>query len=56
MPDSGNDADKWTNVGDDLAWVGDSSVPDVVGNNNDSAMALAQGLAAGAALLAAFSF
>ena len=52
MPDESDSTswNKWSNVGDDIAWgIAETS-------NNDGAMMLAQGLAAGAALLAAFSF
>ena len=53
MPDESDSTswNKWYNVGDDIAWgIAETS------SNNDGAMMLAQGLAAGAALLAAFSF
>ena len=49
----------WMNGGDDLEWIAETSTTNNTsgGNsNNDGAMMLAQGLAAGAALLAAFSF
>ena len=49
---------KWANSGDKITWPADTSTPSGGNNNsnNDGAMMLAQGLAAGAALLAAFSF
>jgi len=59
-PDEATDpSNKWVQEGN-IEWVADTSTPANVnsGNNssNDGAMMLAQGLAAGAALLAAFSF
>ena len=54
------ESDYWYNVGDGLEWVADTSTPSGGGgggnSNNDGATMLAQGLAAGAALIAAFSF
>ena len=61
-PDSSKNtkaSDYWFNSGDDLEWVAETSTPPAGGNNNsnnDGATMLAQGLAAGAALIAAFSF
>ena len=58
-PDSSNANVKWFNTGDDIEWIAETSTTNnnSGGNsNNDGAMMLAQGLAAGAALLAAFSF
>ena len=57
-PDSSDAATKWYNTGDDIDWVAETSTSPSGGggSNNDGAMMLAQGLAAGAALLAAFSF
>jgi len=55
-PDQATASDKWTKEGN-VAWVADTSTAN--GGNSDSgasSMMLAQGLAAGAALLAAFSF
>lgn len=59
-PDSTVPNDKWVQEGN-IEWVADTSTPSGNNNNsnnqnNDSAMMLTQGLAAGAALLAAFSF
>ena len=57
-PDSTVANDKWVQEGN-IEWVADTSTPSGNNNNNqnnDSAMMLTQGLAAGAALLAAFSF
>ena len=57
-PDSTVANDKWVKEGN-IEWVADTSTPSGNNNNNqnkDSAMMLTQGLAAGAALLAAFSF
>jgi len=58
-PDSTVTDDKWVKEGN-IEWVADTSTPSGNNNNNnqnnDSAMMLTQGLAAGAALLAAFSF
>jgi hypothetical protein len=58
-PDDTAANDKWVQEGN-IEWVADTSAPagGNSGNNssNDGAMMLAQGLAAGAALLAAFSF
>jgi hypothetical protein len=58
-PDSSNANVKWFNTGDNIEWIAETSTTNnnSGGNsNNDGAMMLAQGLAAGAALLAAFSF
>ena len=60
-PDPSVPNDKWVKEGN-IEWVADTSTPSGNTNNNnnnqnnDSAMMLTQGLAAGAALLAAFSF
>jgi len=58
-PDSSVASDKWVQEGN-IEWVADTSTPAGGNNNsnsnNDGATMLAQGLAAGAALLAAFSF
>jgi hypothetical protein len=58
-PDDTAANDRWVQEGN-IEWVADTSAPagGNSGNNssNDGAMMLAQGLAAGAALLAAFSF
>ena len=58
-PDSSVASDKWVQEGN-IEWVADTSAPAGGNNNsnsnNDGAAMLAQGLAAGAALLAAFSF
>ena len=58
-PDQSDANDKWVQEGN-IEWVADTSAPAGGNNNtqnNDSgAMMLAQGVAAGAALLAAFSF
>ena len=45
-------------MGDSAEWVAETSTSNNTGggSNNDGAMVLAQGLAAGAALVAAFSF
>ena len=65
MPDSSDSTswNKWSNVGDDIDWNVETSTAGGAGgadgaggSNNDGAMMLAQSLAAGAALLAAFSF
>lgn len=54
------ESDYWYNTGDGLEWVAETSTPSGGGggggSNNDGATMLAQGLAAGAALIAAFSF
>ena len=53
------ESDYWYNTGDGLEWVAETSSPGGGGggtSNNDGATMLAQGLAAGAALIAAFSF
>ena len=57
QPNTGN-AYTWHNLGDDVEWIAETSTSNNNGgnSNNDGAMMLAQGLAAGAALLAAFSF
>jgi len=51
-------SDYWFNSGDGIEWVAETSTPSGGNNNsnNDGATMLAQGLAAGAALIAAFSF
>ena len=58
-PDDAAPSDKWVQEGN-IEWVADTSTPANTNTNNnssnDGAMMLAQGLAAGAALLAAFSF
>ena len=52
------ESDYWYNTGDGLEWVAETSSPGGGGGNSnkDGATMLAQGLAAGAALIAAFSF
>ena len=53
------ESDYWYNTGDGLEWVAETSSPGGGGggnSNKDGATMLAQGLAAGAALIAAFSF
>jgi hypothetical protein len=55
-PDSSTAGNKWTEEGN-IEWVAETSTPAADGgSNSDSAMVLAQGFAAGAALLAAISF
>ena len=52
------ESDYWFNSGDGIEWVAETSTSSGGNNNsnNDGATMLAQGLAAGAALIAAFSF
>ena len=57
-PDTTNANDAWTEEGN-IEWIAETSTGannGGGGSNSDSAMVLAQGLAAGAALLAAISF
>ena len=56
-PDTTNANDSWTDEGN-IEWIAETSTGDNNGggSNTDSAMMLAQGLAAGAALLAVISF